>query len=44
MNTPQPGPKNTLTNCICTPCFYRTACLNTVIISVLCQLWDLNSG
>jgi len=30
--TPQPeGPKNTLTNCICTPCFYITACLNIVI-------------
>ena len=31
--TPQlEGPKNTLTNCICTPCFYITACLNIVII------------
>ena len=30
--TPQAeGPKNTLTNCICTPCFYMTACLNIVI-------------
>ena len=30
--TPQPeGPKTTLTNCICTPCFYITACLNIVI-------------
>jgi len=30
--TPQPeGPKNTLTNCICTPCFNITACLNIVI-------------
>ena len=30
--TPQPeGPKNTVTNCICTPCFYITACLNIVI-------------
>jgi len=30
--TPQPeGPTNTLTNCICTPCFYITACLNIVI-------------
>jgi hypothetical protein len=28
--TPQPGPKNTLTNCICTSCFYITACLNNV--------------
>ena len=30
--TPQPeGPKNTITNCICTPCFYITTCLNIVI-------------
>jgi len=30
--TPQPEkPKNTLTNCICTPCFPITACLNIVI-------------
>jgi len=30
--TPQPeGPKSTLTNCICTPRFYITACLNIVI-------------
>jgi len=30
--TPQPeGPKNTLTNCIYTPCFYMTPCLNIVI-------------
>jgi len=30
--TPQTeGSKNTLTNCICTPCFYITACLNIVI-------------
>ena len=30
--TPQvAGPKNTLTNCIFTPCFYITACLNIVI-------------
>jgi len=30
--TPQPeGPTNTLTNCICTPYFYTTACLNIVI-------------
>ena len=30
--TPQPeGPKNTLTNCICTPCFYITNWLNIVI-------------
>jgi len=30
--TPEPeGSKNTLTNCICTPCFYKTACLNNVI-------------
>ena len=30
--TPQPeGRKNTVTNCICTPCFYITACLNIVI-------------
>jgi len=29
--TPQPeGPTNTLTNCICTSCFYITACLNSV--------------
>jgi len=29
--TPQPeGPTYTLTNCICTPCFHKTACLNTV--------------
>jgi len=29
--TPQPeGPKNALTNCICIPCFYVTACLNIV--------------
>ena len=29
---PQPeGPINTLTNCISTPCFYITACFNTVI-------------
>ena len=27
----QEGPKNTLTNCICTPCFYKTVCLNIVI-------------
>jgi len=25
------GPKNTLINCICTPCFYVTAYLNIVI-------------
>jgi len=32
--TPQPeGPKSTLTNCICTPCFYITAGLNIVINS-----------
>ena len=43
--TPQPeGPTNTLTNCICTSCFYITGCLNIVIISVLCQLQDLNSA
>ena len=31
-DTPQPeGSKNTLTNCICTPCFYITACLYIVI-------------
>ena len=30
--TPQPeGSKNTSTNCICTPCFNNTTCLNTVI-------------
>ena len=30
--TPQPeGPKITLTNCICSLCFYITACLNIVI-------------
>ena len=30
--TPQTeGSNNTLTNCICTPCFYITACLNIVI-------------
>ncbi len=30
--TPQPeGPKNTLTNCICSPCFSIIACFNTVI-------------
>ena len=30
--TPQPeGPTNTLTNCICTPCFYTIAGLNIVI-------------
>ena len=30
--TPQPeGPNYTLTNCICIPCFYITACLNIVI-------------
>jgi len=30
--TPQTeGPKNTFTNCICTPCFYITASLNIVI-------------
>ena len=30
--TPQPeGHTNTLTNCICKPCFYITACLNIVI-------------
>ncbi len=30
--TPQPeGHTNALTNCICTPCFYITACLNIVI-------------
>ena len=30
--TPQPeGPKNTLTNCISTPCFYITTCFNIVI-------------
>jgi len=29
--TPQSeGSTNTLTNWICTPCFYKTACLNTV--------------
>jgi len=27
----QEGLKNTLTNCICTPCFYKTVCLNIVI-------------
>jgi len=35
--TPQPeGPKNTLTNCICTPCFYVTACLN--IVTYFCSM------
>jgi len=29
--TPQPGPKNTLPNCICTPCFDITTCFNIVI-------------
>ena len=29
--TPQPGPKNTWTNCICNPCFYITVCLNIVV-------------
>jgi len=30
--TPQPeGLKNTLANCIGTPCFYTTACLNILI-------------
>ena len=43
--TPQPErPKNTLTICICIPCFYITASFILLQISVLCQLRDLNSG
>jgi len=36
--TPQPeGPKNTLTNCICTSCFYITACLTLILL--MWRIW-----
>jgi hypothetical protein len=37
IHEPQPeGPTNTLRNCICTSCFYITACLN--IVTNVCSM------